>query len=126
MSKNIKMLLYTDTRLFGVNGWTKMCTTDYSIGPKNNVLERNHIYSSKRKILEEIIKNDYAVCIPLFLRIFAGFCIRRCNFIVFFQVYLFFFKGNSDTESGPGDLTNGARGKEEQICSQFTQTVINV
>ena len=72
MSKNIKMLLYTDTRLFGVNGWTKMCTTDYSIGPKNNVLERNHIYSSKSKILEEIIKNDYAFLFFCgFLKIFA-------------------------------------------------------
>ena len=66
------MLLYTDTRLFGVNGWTKMCTTDYSIGPKNNVLERNHIYSSKSKILEEIIKNYYAFLFFCgFLKIFA-------------------------------------------------------
>ena len=72
MSKNIKMLLYTDTRLFGVNGWTKMCTTDYSIGPKNNVLERNHIYSSKSKILEEIIKNTYAFLFFCgFLQVFA-------------------------------------------------------
>ena len=82
------MLLYTDTRLFGVNGWTKMCTTDYSIGPKNNVLERNHIYSSKRKILEEIIKNDYAVCIPLFLRIFEFVDVTLYYFFKFIYSFL--------------------------------------